>query len=102
MTESSKKPKLGIIVGLVGGLIILLFGGLLYFICKRRHKGYKREVFVDVAGLYFLLVMEINGLCWIFPLLVKPALPGRRKKYHWLVKLASASAILYPSFSFLF
>ncbi|KAB2597436.1 LRR receptor-like serine/threonine-protein kinase [Pyrus ussuriensis x Pyrus communis] len=44
------KPKLGIIVGVVGGLIILvLLGGLLYFICKRRHKG-KREVFVDVAG----------------------------------------------------
>lgn len=47
---SSNKPKLGIIVGVVGGLIILLFGGLLYIICKRRHKGYKREVFVDVAG----------------------------------------------------
>ncbi|KAK9949567.1 hypothetical protein M0R45_005084 [Rubus argutus] len=47
---SSNKPKLGIIVGVVGGLISLLFGGLLYFICKRRHKGYRREVFVDVAG----------------------------------------------------
>ncbi|CAN6711235.1 unnamed protein product [Malus baccata var. baccata] len=44
------KPKLGIIVGVVGGLIILvLLGGLLYFMCKCRHKG-KREVFVDVAG----------------------------------------------------
>nr|AMM42810.1 LRR-RLK [Vernicia fordii] len=47
----SNKPKIGIIVGTVGGIIILLlFGGLLFFICKGRHKGYKREVFVDVAG----------------------------------------------------
>ncbi|KAM0976151.1 hypothetical protein PS2_018753 [Malus domestica] len=48
---AKSKPKLGIIVGVVGGLIILLLlGGLLYFTCKRRHKGSKREVFVDVAG----------------------------------------------------
>ncbi|KAM5577212.1 putative LRR receptor-like serine/threonine-protein kinase [Rosa sericea] len=50
VSGSSNKPKLGIIVGVVGGFIILLFGGLVYFVCKRRHKGYKREVFVDVAG----------------------------------------------------
>ncbi|XP_048232721.1 probable LRR receptor-like serine/threonine-protein kinase At5g10290 isoform X2 [Ricinus communis] len=48
---SSNKPKIGIIVGIIGGVIILLlFGGLLFFICKGKHKGYKREVFVDVAG----------------------------------------------------
>lgn len=47
---SSKKPKIGIIVGIVGGLIVLISGGLLFFLCKGRHKGYKREVFVDVAG----------------------------------------------------
>ncbi|CAI0422368.1 unnamed protein product [Linum tenue] len=47
----SHKPKVGIIVGIVVGLSsILLAGGLMYFICKYRHKGYKREVFVDVAG----------------------------------------------------
>lgn len=48
---SSKKPKIGIIVGIVGGLVVLLSGGLLFFLCKGKHKGYKREVFVDVAGL---------------------------------------------------
>ncbi|XVE86796.1 hypothetical protein DITRI_Ditri18aG0062900 [Diplodiscus trichospermus] len=48
---SSQKPKVGIIVGVVGGfLILLLFGGLLFFLCKGRQKGYKGEVFVDVAG----------------------------------------------------
>lgn len=50
LTGSSKKPKIGIIVGIVGGLIVLISGGLLFFLCKGRHKGYKREVFVDVAG----------------------------------------------------
>ncbi|KAJ1382004.1 Serine-threonine/tyrosine-protein kinase, catalytic domain [Sesbania bispinosa] len=44
---SSHKPKVGLIVGLVIGLAVILFlGGLLFFWCK----GYKREVFVDVAG----------------------------------------------------
>ncbi|EOX92078.1 Leucine-rich repeat transmembrane protein kinase family protein isoform 2 [Theobroma cacao] len=48
---SLQKPKVGIIVGMVGGFIILLIvGGLLFFLCKGRQKGYKREVFVDVAG----------------------------------------------------
>ncbi|KAK9272403.1 hypothetical protein L1049_002775 [Liquidambar formosana] len=47
---ASHKPKIGIIIGIVGGFIILLIGGLLFFLCKGRHKGYRREVFVDVAG----------------------------------------------------
>ncbi|XVF61602.1 hypothetical protein PTKIN_Ptkin08bG0143400 [Pterospermum kingtungense] len=48
---SLQKPKVGIIVGIVGGSIIfLLFGGLLFFLCKGRQKGCKGEVFVDVAG----------------------------------------------------
>ncbi|XP_024461171.1 probable LRR receptor-like serine/threonine-protein kinase At5g10290 isoform X1 [Populus trichocarpa] len=47
----SHKSKTGIIIGVVGGFTVLfLFGGLLFFVCKGRHKGYKREVFVDVAG----------------------------------------------------
>ncbi|XP_027078299.1 probable LRR receptor-like serine/threonine-protein kinase At5g10290 [Coffea eugenioides] len=48
---SSSKPKVGIIVGIVGGILgILLLGGLLLFVWRGRHRGYKREVFVDVAG----------------------------------------------------
>ncbi|XP_030527465.1 probable LRR receptor-like serine/threonine-protein kinase At5g10290 isoform X1 [Rhodamnia argentea] len=47
---SSHKPKVGIIVGIVGGLFILLLVTLVFFLYKGRHKGYKREVFVDVAG----------------------------------------------------
>lgn len=60
LAGSSNKPKLGIIIGVVGGLIgLLFFGGLLYFICKRRHKGYKREIFVDVAGMSCFLVIKL-------------------------------------------
>ncbi|KAH1251038.1 putative LRR receptor-like serine/threonine-protein kinase [Glycine max] len=48
---SSHKPKTGLIVGIVIGLVVILFlGGLLFFWCKGRHKSYRREVFVDVAG----------------------------------------------------
>ncbi|KAG5241823.1 LRR receptor serine/threonine-protein kinase [Salix suchowensis] len=48
---ASHKSKTGIIVGVVGGFTVLfLLGGLLFFIYKGRHKGYKRDVFVDVAG----------------------------------------------------
>ncbi|XP_039069783.1 probable LRR receptor-like serine/threonine-protein kinase At5g10290 isoform X1 [Hibiscus syriacus] len=47
---SSHKPKVGLIVGIVGGFVILLFGGLLFLLCKRRQKGNKGEFFVDVAG----------------------------------------------------
>ncbi|XP_022739396.1 probable LRR receptor-like serine/threonine-protein kinase At5g10290 isoform X3 [Durio zibethinus] len=48
---SSQKPKVGIIVGIVGGFVILLLiGGLLFFLYKGRQKGYRGEVFVDVAG----------------------------------------------------
>ncbi|XP_061336550.1 probable LRR receptor-like serine/threonine-protein kinase At5g10290 [Gastrolobium bilobum] len=44
---SSHKPKVGLIVGIVIGLVVILcLGGLLFFWCR----GYKREVFVDVAG----------------------------------------------------
>ncbi|XWS21958.1 hypothetical protein CRYUN_Cryun30bG0102700 [Craigia yunnanensis] len=50
LSGSSQKPKVGIIIGIIGGFIILLlFGGLLFFLCKGRQKGYKCEVFVDVA-----------------------------------------------------
>ncbi|XP_057417212.1 probable LRR receptor-like serine/threonine-protein kinase At5g10290 [Lotus japonicus] len=48
---SSHKSETGLIVGIIIGLVaILLLGGLLLFWCRGRHKGYKREVFVDVAG----------------------------------------------------
>ncbi|KAI9072111.1 hypothetical protein K1719_045933 [Acacia pycnantha] len=48
---SSHKPKLGLIVGIIVGLIVVTFlCGLLFFWCKSRRKGYRREVFVDVAG----------------------------------------------------
>ncbi|XP_074295425.1 putative LRR receptor-like serine/threonine-protein kinase At5g10290 isoform X1 [Silene latifolia] len=50
-TESSSKTKLGVIVGVIGGLIcVLLIGLLVVCVAKRRYAGLKREVYVDVAG----------------------------------------------------
>ncbi|XP_059594496.1 probable LRR receptor-like serine/threonine-protein kinase At5g10290 isoform X6 [Vitis vinifera] len=47
----SHKPKIGLIVGIVGGLIgLLLFATVLFFLWKGSCRGYKREVYVDVAG----------------------------------------------------
>ncbi|CAJ2677073.1 unnamed protein product [Trifolium pratense] len=47
---SSHKPT-GLIIGVsIAFVTIIVIGGLLLFWCKGRHKGYKREVFVDVAG----------------------------------------------------
>ena len=60
LAGSSQKPKVGIIVGIVGGFIILLFGVLLFFLCKGRQKGYRGEVFVDVAGYCYLSIMRIS------------------------------------------
>ncbi|KAK8709984.1 hypothetical protein V6N13_145329 [Hibiscus sabdariffa] len=49
-SDSLRKPKVGIIIGIVVGFIILLSGSLLFFLFKSTHKCYKGEVFVDVAG----------------------------------------------------
>ncbi|PKI66217.1 hypothetical protein CRG98_013385 [Punica granatum] len=49
-SSSSRKSKVGIIIGVVGGLVLLLLCGMLVFLYKGRQKGYRREAFVDVAG----------------------------------------------------
>ncbi|KAF1867734.1 hypothetical protein Lal_00050167 [Lupinus albus] len=48
---SSHKPKTGLIIGVIVGLVVILFlCCLLFFWCKGSHKGYKPEVYVDVAA----------------------------------------------------
>ncbi|KAK4734079.1 hypothetical protein R3W88_008340 [Solanum pinnatisectum] len=48
---SPSKPKTGLIVGIaVGFLGLLVLGGSVLLFYRRRHKGYSREVFVDVVG----------------------------------------------------
>ncbi|OIW18124.1 hypothetical protein TanjilG_22322 [Lupinus angustifolius] len=48
---SSHKPKTGLIIGVIVGLVVIIFlCCLLFFWCKGSHKIYKPEVFVDVAG----------------------------------------------------
>ncbi|XP_031115974.1 probable LRR receptor-like serine/threonine-protein kinase At5g10290 isoform X2 [Ipomoea triloba] len=45
------KTKTGMVVGIVVGFVgFVLIVGLLLFFFRGRHKGYRREVFVDVAG----------------------------------------------------
>ncbi|KAM0039414.1 putative transferase, protein kinase RLK-Pelle-LRR-II family [Helianthus debilis subsp. tardiflorus] len=49
--DASKKSKAGILIGVIAGvLVLLLLGCLMLFLWRGRHKGYKREVFVDVPG----------------------------------------------------
>ncbi|XP_064978148.1 LRR receptor kinase SERK2-like [Musa acuminata AAA Group] len=52
MSVQGKSPnsKIGIVLGIVGGVILLLVIGVVFLICKSRRKGYRREEFVDVAG----------------------------------------------------
>uniref|UniRef100_A0A1U8AIV3 non-specific serine/threonine protein kinase n=1 Tax=Nelumbo nucifera TaxID=4432 RepID=A0A1U8AIV3_NELNU len=48
---TSKKSKFGIIFGVIGSVVgFLLCGGLLLLLLKGKHRGYRRELFVDVAG----------------------------------------------------
>lgn len=46
-----KKSKTGVIVGTAGGLLgLLAVGCLLWYMYKGKHRGYRREVYVDVSG----------------------------------------------------
>lgn len=63
LSGSSNKPKVGLIVGIIAGFTVaLLLVGVLFFLCKGRYKGYKREEFVDVAGKFCAV---IGLLMWI-------------------------------------
>ncbi|CAM8992019.1 hypothetical protein QQ045_024208 [Rhodiola kirilowii] len=48
----SPKSKIGLIVGVILGIFVFLFMGgcFMAWLSKGKHLGYKREVFVDVAG----------------------------------------------------
>ncbi|KAI3933708.1 hypothetical protein MKW92_052574 [Papaver armeniacum] len=46
----SHNSKLGLILGIIGGVVILVFGIVIFFLWKSKSKGHGREVFVDVAG----------------------------------------------------
>ncbi|OEL19792.1 putative LRR receptor-like serine/threonine-protein kinase [Dichanthelium oligosanthes] len=48
--SGSHSSKIGLILGIVGGVIGLLIVGVLFLICNARRKSHLREVFVDVAG----------------------------------------------------
>ncbi|KAJ0960047.1 hypothetical protein J5N97_000162 [Dioscorea zingiberensis] len=46
----SHSSKIGVVLGSIGGIIALIILVVLFLFCKHRKKGYRREVFVDVAG----------------------------------------------------
>ncbi|KAH7520581.1 hypothetical protein FEM48_Zijuj08G0160300 [Ziziphus jujuba var. spinosa] len=51
MSGASHETNIGLIIGISRGVIVVLFmGGFLCFLRKSRQRGYKRDVFVDVAG----------------------------------------------------
>ncbi|CAN6977692.1 unnamed protein product [Brassica oleracea var. botrytis] len=67
-SDDSSKPKTGIIAGVVAGVTVLLFGILVFLFCRDRHKGYKRDVFVDVAGWFVDVAAvppQISLVCFV-------------------------------------
>jgi len=63
LAGSPSKPKTGLIVGIaVGFLGLLVLGGSVLLFCRRRHKGYSREVFVDVVGLCHIFLTIISSV----------------------------------------
>ncbi|KVI03209.1 Concanavalin A-like lectin/glucanase, subgroup [Cynara cardunculus var. scolymus] len=99
--DASKKSMAGIIIGVIGGVLgLLLLGCLMLVLWRGRHKGYKREVFVDVAGVKSLFSLFIWTTCHTRPstihaYLVWPSpLPTRlpqpyiqRVYFHFLVNM---------------
>nr|QAS62477.1 somatic embryogenesis receptor kinase 1-like protein [Sedum alfredii] len=49
---TSQKSKIGLILGVVGGIVTFftIGGCVMVWLIKRKHLGYKRDIFVDVAG----------------------------------------------------
>lgn len=56
MTGGSHSSKIGIVLGSIAGVIGLsIVGFILLYFRKGRRKGYRPEVFVDVAGKQLML-----------------------------------------------
>lgn len=64
LAGSPSKSKTGLVIGIVGGFLgIILLGGFMLFFWRGRNKGYKREIFVDVPGLYHLFFTVVTSVC---------------------------------------
>lgn len=66
LAGSPSKTTTGLIIGLaVGFLAILLLGGSVLVFWRRRHKGYRREIFVDVVGLCHMFDNNFISLMYL-------------------------------------
>ena len=54
--------KIGIILGIILGLILLIVGGAVFFVAKRRDKKCKWCVWVLLAGVCALITAGANAL----------------------------------------
>ncbi|CAK9180168.1 unnamed protein product [Ilex paraguariensis] len=88
---SLRKSKTGIIFGIVGALLgLLLLGGLFLLLWKAKHKGYKREIFVDVAGKEVMPSINSLGVRSLAPMQRQKQLLGLPLRsivvtvLHWL------------------
>jgi hypothetical protein len=50
MTGGSHSSRVGVVLGSVGAVIVLIGIGFILFLCKRKKKISRSEVFVDVQG----------------------------------------------------
>lgn len=68
LAGSSSKSKTGLVIGIVGAFLgLIVLGGLMLFFWRGRNKGYKREVFVDVAGPYHPFYSILPSICVVSP-----------------------------------
>ena len=58
MIGGSHSSKVGIVLGSIGAVLMLIGIGLMLFLCKRKKKAGRSEVFIDVPGWSLILTFS--------------------------------------------
>lgn len=58
MTGGSHSSKVGVVLGSIGAVIVLIVIGFILFLCKRKKKAGRSEVFTDVPGWSLILTFS--------------------------------------------